>query len=527
MAAPSVLPAELISVAESADVGLVLFDPGQNLRLVNARFAEFVGAERSVLAQTRTWRVLASSLAEQFRDPQCFVSCWSERMLRAADTSWDEVEILRPVRRVLERFGRPVRDAAGTLLGRLEVYRDVSGPQVRPESLQADKMEGLGRLVSGIAHELNNPLTSIMGYSQLLIGKPLAPSVAQEALRIHQEAERASQIVKSLLLFAREAAPERQPVDLNDIVRRTAALRSYELHVENIALDLELGADMPRVLADPMQMQQAVLNLILNAQQAVEGSVHGRGIRVRTWSAERRQVFLEISDSGTGIAPEILHRVFDPFFTTKPVGAGTGLGLSIVHGIVRDHGGQISAESPAGAGARFLIVLPALPQSDVPSRTVVRAAVPRKFVAAPLRGERALVVEDEPTVAQLIADVLGEQGHLVDTFLDSQEALDRALTGRYELVICDLKMPNLDGRAFYRELVRRNSPLQHRMIFVTGDTLATRTMEFLETSGVPYLAKPFLVENLKATVAQALAHPAPSSGAPVPRIAGRASESAR
>src|SRR6202050_4152932 len=355
MAAPSVLPAELISVAESADVGLVLFDPGQNLRLVNARFAEFVGAERSVLAQTRTWRVLASSLAEQFRDPQCFVSCWSERMLRAADTSWDEVEILRPVRRVLERFGRPVRDAAGTLLGRLEVYRDVSGPQVRPESLQADKMEGLGRLVSGIAHELNNPLTSIMGYSQLLIGKPLAPSVAQEALRIHQEAERASQIVKSLLLFAREAAPERQPVDLNDIVRRTAALRSYELHVENIALDLELGADMPRVLADPMQMQQAVLNLdrndivrrtaalrsyelhvenialdlelgadmprvladpmqmqqavlnlILNAQQAVEGSVHGRGIRVRKWSAERRQVFLEISDSGTGMAAEML-----------------------------------------------------------------------------------------------------------------------------------------------------------------------------------------------------------------------------
>ncbi len=527
MAAPSVLPAELISVAESADVGLVLFDPGQNLRLVNARFAEFVGAERNVLAQMRTWRALANSLAEQFRDPQSFVSSWSERMARVADASWDEVEILRPVRRVLERFGRPVRDAAGTLLGRLEVYRDVSGPQVRPESLQADKMAGLGRLVSGIAHELNNPLTSIMGYSQLLIGKPLAPVIAEDALRIHQEAERASQIVKSLLLFARETAPERQPVDLNDIVRRTAALRSYELHVENIALDLELGADLPRVLADPMQMQQAVLNLILNAQQAVEGSVRGRRIRIRTWSAEQRQVFLEISDSGAGIAPEILHRVFDPFFTTKPVGVGTGLGLSIVHGIMRDHGGQISAESPAGAGARFLIVLPALPQGEVPSGTVARAAVSRKFLAAPLRSERALVVEDEPTVAQLIADVLGEQGHLVDTFLDSQQALDRALTGRYELVICDLKMPNLDGRAFYRELVRRNSPLQHRMIFVTGDTLAARTMEFLETSGVPYLAKPFLVENLKATVAQALANPAPSSGAPVPRAAGRASESAR
>ena len=426
MAGTSVSPAELTCVAECADVGLVLFDPKQNVRLVNARFAEFVGAERNVLAQMRTWGDLASSLADRFRDPQSFFASWGERLARAAEASWDEVEILRPVRRVLERFGRPVMDAAGSLLGRLEVYRDVSGQQVRRENLQADKMAGLGRLVSGIAHELNNPLTSIMGYSQLLIGKPLAPVIAEEALRIHQEAERASRIVKSLLLFARDAAPERQPVDLNDIVRRTAALRSYELQVENIALELDLGTDLPLLLADPMQMQQALLNLLLNAQQALEGSVGGRKIRVRTWSAERKQVFLEITDSGAGISPEILHRVFDPFFTTKAVGAGTGLGLSIVYGIMRDHGGHISAENPVGSGARFLIGLPAMQQSEVSGRAGRRAAISRKLEATAVRGERALVVEDEPTVAQLIADVLGEQGHQVDTFWTAS----RRSTGR-------------------------------------------------------------------------------------------------
>jgi CheY-like chemotaxis protein len=330
--------------------------------------------------------------------------------------------------------------------------------------------------------------------------------------------------VKNLLLFAREARPERHPVDLNDVIRRTLPLRSYELRVENIAVELELAAGLPPVLADETQIQQVILNLILNSQQAIEQSAHGGTIRVRTSSAAQNAVFLEVSDSGAGISPEILHRVFNAFFTTKPAGVATGLGLSIAYGIVRDHGGRISVDSPPGEGARFTIEFPAaeLDQAEGRARTVETAG--RRARVLPLQRERLLVVEDEPTVAQLIADVLGAEGHIVDTVLDSQQGLDRTLNGEYDLVICDLKMPYLDGRAFYRELLRNDSPMQSRVIFVTGDTLAARTMDFLESSGVPYLAKPFLVDTLKSAVAQALAHPMHSGGRPGLRVWERTSQ---
>jgi two-component system NtrC family sensor kinase len=519
-----ILQAELVSVAESADVGIALFDCQQSLRLVNGRFAELVGAERGELLKIRTWDELARAISDRFHDPAAFLDRWRERMNRADEAAWDELEITRPARRVIERFGRPIIHPAGEMVGRLEIYSGPSGQHLDPEKLQADKMAGLGRLVSGIAHELNNPLTSIMGYAQLLTGKPLAPPLAEETRRIYQEAERASQIVKNLLLFAREARPERHPVDLNDVIRRTLPLRSYELRVENIAVELELAAGLPPVLADETQIQQVILNLILNSQQAIEQSAHGGTIRVRTSSAAQNAVFLEVSDSGAGISPEILHRVFNAFFTTKPAGVATGLGLSIAYGIVRDHGGRISVDSPPGEGARFTIEFPAAELDQAEGRARTDETAGRCARVLPLQRERLLVVEDEPTVAQLIADVLAGEGHIVDTVLDSQQGLDRALKGEYDLVICDLKMPHLDGRAFYRELLRKDSPMQSRVIFVTGDTLAARTMDFLESSGVPYLAKPFLVEALKSVVAQALANPMHSGGNPSLRVLGRASQ---
>jgi CheY-like chemotaxis protein len=277
------------------------------------------------------------------------------------------------------------------------------------------------------------------------------------------------------------------------------------------------------VLADAPQLQQVVLNLIVNSEQAIQQGRGARRILLRTARLDHNRVVLEVSDDGPGIPEEVASRIFDPFFTTKTVGAGTGLGLSIVHGIVQQHGGEITLKRPAGGGAAFRIELPSLPSSEVRGYQAapvlpaeVRPTLPSfsllsresSAIDGALAGRRVLVVEDEPTVAHLIADVLREAGHKVDKVLDAREGLALAARNVYDLLICDLKMPRVDGQAFYQALVSSGNPLQRNMIVVTGDTLAPATLEFLERTGLPYLAKPFLVEELQRSVEGALAAPA-------------------
>lgn len=505
--AEELLQAQLEAVAESADAGVLLFDRSGQVQLANRRFAQITGIDRKEIVQGGSWEELAGKLALRFGSPEEFIARWRSRMERAGEATWDEIQIDRPVPRRIERFGRPVQTAAGDTIGRIESYREVSQEsQSEARGIQTEKMAGLGQLVSGIAHELNNPLTSITGYAQLLISRPLPPHQSADALRIFQEAERASHIVKNLLLFARDRRPEKRTVDLNEIVERTLALRNYELRVENIAVEVNLDRELPLVMADPVQIQQVLLNLIINAEQAIEQSASEGIIRIRNFRAGDRAM-LEISDSGSGVPAEVLGKIFDPFFTTKPVGVGTGLGLSLAQQILREHGGQISVESAPGKGAKFTIELPVSSQQRIDRLFPPQEATQVRILSKSRRHRHVLVVEDEPTVAQLIEDVLGEEGYTAETYLDGRQGLEHALHGGYDLLICDLKMPRVDGRMIYQELVRRHSPLQNRMVFVTGDVLASRTMEFLESSGLPYLAKPFQVDHLKAAVAQALSEP--------------------
>ncbi|HTP87560.1 MAG TPA: ATP-binding protein, partial [Bryobacteraceae bacterium] len=267
-----------------------------------------------------------------------------------------------PVRFIL----RAVLPVSGDLLlcvepNRPEPRGQGKWPPLEGKLLQTEKMAALGHLVSGIAHELNNPLTAIMGYAQLLLGHGLAPAQQAEADKVYQEAERARRIVKNLLYFARETKTERTRVNLNEIVERTLALRSYELRVENIAVETDLDPALPVTMADPYQLQQVVLNLLVNAEQALlEG--RGRGlVTIRTFRSATpagERILLEVSDDGPGIPRAHASRIFDPFFTTKPPGVGTGLGLSIVYGIVQQHGGEVTCESRPGGGARFTVDLP-------------------------------------------------------------------------------------------------------------------------------------------------------------------------
>jgi len=493
---------------DSVDCGVLLFGSRGELWDLNQRACELLHTEARRLQELGSFDAVVAALAPQFGEPAAVGMRWRERF-RSGEPSWDEMELRSPERRVLERFARPVWDGSKKRLGWLEIYRDITSQRlIEARLFHTERLAALGQLVSGIAHELNNPLTSILGYSQLLLRRVGSSDGNEDARNILQEAERASRISKNLLLFARETESERTAVRMNEIVKRTLALRNYEMRLENIRVETDLDPELPLVTADAAQIQQVLLNLIINAEQAIHQCRNEGQIWIKTRHVGHSCVTLEVADDGPGIPPEIMPRIFDPFFTTKPAGIGTGLGLSILYGIVHQHGGEVTVGERSGGGAVFTIELPIAAKRDSGEDRRdpegAAASVREQDARVEFHHERILVVEDEPTVARLIADVLGEEGYQVDTVLDSRQGLE--LTGRraYDLVICDLRMPHLDGRSFYRELIRRGSSLEHALVFVTGDTLAPRTVEFLEESGMPYLAKPFLVEELRAIVPQAL-----------------------
>ena len=315
--------------------------------------------------------------------------------------------------------------------------------------LQAEKLAALGQTISGVAHELNNPLATILTWAERLSQRP--PGEIDEKTRrgletILSESERAAKIVRNLLTFARKRQSTRAMVDLNHVVRETLALRSYEQRITNITIVDALAAGLPQVFADAHQLQQVLLNLIINAEQAML-TANGRGtLVVRSWhDVEREAIVLEINDDGPGIPEELQPKIFDPFFTTKEVGKGTGLGLTVAYAIVQEHGGRIRLASRPESGASFYIELPV---SGTPLQRPPVA--PQKSDFAALIGSTVLVVEDEPALAAAVSEALTDAGFVVDRAGDGEEALRYVSATSYELIICDLKMPKVDGMRFYQ-----------------------------------------------------------------------------
>ncbi len=381
------------------------------------------------------------------------------------------------------------------------LLRDVSerrkledqGRDLYHQLLQAEKLAALGQTVSGVAHELNNPLATILTWAERLASKPLDPLTKRGIDTILSESERAARIVRNLLTFSRKHHTTRSMVDLNQVVRETLALRAYDQRVSNILTIEALAVGLPQVFADPHQVKQVLLNLIINAEQAML-SANGRGtLVVRTWyDAERDSVVLEINDDGPGVPEDAQSKIFDPFFTTKAVGKGTGLGLTVAYAIVQEHGGRIHVESPSGKGASFFIELPASDMAARPAAASV-STHPIENIGA---GAPVLVVEDEAALASAVAEALSDAGFRVDRAGDGEEALGCVRERAYDLVICDLKMPRLDGPAFYRAVSEVAPALTRRVVFVTGDVAGTDAERFLLESGCRWLAKPFRLRDL-------------------------------
>ena len=370
--------------------------------------------------------------------------------------------------------------------------------QLEDKAQVASRLAAVGEMAAGIAHEINNPLTGVIGFSQMLLETENIPKeIRENVAMIADGSQRVANIVKRLLTFARQTKPVRTMANLNELIENTLKLRDYVLKTGNIDVVTRFDPELPWSVIDPGQLQQVFLNLIVNAEQAMKGA-HGRGTLTITTEKKKNNILISFKDDGPGITKENMRQMFQPFFTTKAPGEGTGLGLSLSRSIILEHGGTMKVESESGQGATFIIELPiieSLPsEADTPSPTA-------KVKPTTMKKGKILVVDDEPAVRALLEKILIQNGHSVDTIDDASKALDKLSAGmNYDVILTDVRMPGMSGKELYARIIEKTPALKGRIIFITGDVMGLDIKAFLAQNNLSYLAKPFDIELLKEKI---------------------------
>jgi two-component system NtrC family sensor kinase len=398
-------------------------------------------------------------------------------------------EVRLPERRL---FTAHLRDLTAARAADAEIQRQ------REALHQSEKLAAFGSLLAGVAHELNNPLSIVIGNALMLAeaAEQSAPELAERARRVQAAAERCGRIVRSFLAMARQREAQKQPVTVRALLDAVLQLLAYSLRSGGVTIDLDIPPVLPPVLCDADQMQQVLSNLLVNACQALEGQPQPRQIRLAA-RADAEWVAIEVGDNGPGVPETIRTRVFDPFFTTKPVGSGTGIGLGVSRGIVEAHGGSLTLAPSSGHGACFIVRLPlAVSDASAASPSILERA--GATVDAPSRGRRTvLVVDDEEDVGRLLSEMLAAQGFHCD--VANAGAAAKALLSRHDFdaILCDVRMPDIDGPALFAWMREHKPHLCARTAFVTGDTLGAAAVGFLSRAGRPTLEKPFVPAELR------------------------------
>ena len=404
----------------------------------------------------------------------------------------------------------------------------------RQQLVQHEKLAAVGQLVSGVAHELNNPLQGVLGYAELMLATKPASFDQEELRAIRDNANRAAGIVRNLLTFAGRNTTARGWQQINRIVRDAIAIREAQLQTSGIDLTLDAADRLPLVYVDHTRLEDVIVNLIQNAEAAIASRRDGKSlagtvpqrargeIRITTrMESSPDRIFVEVADNGSGLKKEDLTRVFDPFFTTREVGQGTGLGLSVCYGIIREHGGQITAQNGEVGGAVFTIELPVMAESLVAATNTAAGFAPpaidprpstapaAAYAVMPPEGDevevtprrrKALVVDDEESNAALVRRVLAATGYDVESTTLSRRALVMIERTAYDAVVCDVKMPELSGQELYGRVCQIRPEMARRFIFITGDIDGQDTREFLDETRCSYFMKPFNLERLTAAV---------------------------
>jgi len=495
---------KLLSDALEASVdGIAVADMEGNIAFSNKALCQMWGYSPDELSHMKTARLyVRSELGRLLNEiaPQIIAGGWTGELtgLRKDGAEFP-----------LMCSCAPIYNEQGQVVFLIAVYRDIAEQkkaeaeriELERRAQLSSRLASVGEMASGIAHEINNPLTGVIGYAQLLMEKDLPKDIKGDLKVINDGAQRVADIVRRMLSFARQHKPERTYTSINEIIESTLKLRTYALETSNIEVNTRLDPDLPATMADAGQLQQVFLNLIVNAETEMK-LAHGRGkLSIKT---EKRDNTIRISfrDDGPGIAKKNLDKIFDPFFTTREVGQGTGLGLSMCHGIVTEHNGRIYARSRLGKGATFIVELPIVAEEK--QLEMAEPVVKAEKVA----GARILAIDDEPTVLQYLSQVLTDEGHKVETVDNADDALRMVKNNRYNLILSDIKLPSMSGIELYKELQKVAKSLAKRVVFITGDVMGTDTRDFLLKTKAPYITKPFDAEELKWDINRILAEAA-------------------
>lgn len=395
--------------------------------------------------------------------------------------------------------------AFNQMAGRLEEDRRLKG-ELQAQLIQAEKLTAIGQLISAVAHELNNPLAAVSGYAQIAALEECPPRIREDLGHVQRNVLRCRKVVDNLLFFARQSRRERARVDLNAAADSALELLQYRLRKsEDVEVSREFAAEAPLAAGDFQQIVQILVNLIGNACDAMEGVVRypdPKRLLLRTGSGAGTS-WIEVADNGPGVAAAAREKIFSAFFTTKEPGRGTGLGLSICRQIAQEHGGALTYESEEGRGAVFRLSLPAAGPGDL--EELEREEAPPAYPSVP--GKRVLVADDEADIAELIARVLREDGDEAVAVHSGPEALKLVESSDFDLVVSDMGMEGVRGPEVYAALARRVAPRLPRILFVTGDILNAKVLDFFSKTSAEYLVKPFDVDELRQTLRRLLAAP--------------------
>lgn len=368
--------------------------------------------------------------------------------------------------------------------------------QLQQELITASRLATIGEMAAGIAHEINNPLTGVVGFTGLLLKKDIPEDMKDHLNNIYEGARRISDITNRMLTFSRKQNQEMFPIDINTILETTLAMRSHEMSINSIEVQTDLAPNLPMTVVDAGQIQQVFLNIILNAEIEMKKAHQGGTLQIKTEEINNT-IRISFKDDGPGISKKNLDKIFEPFFTTRETGEGAGLGLSVSYGIVMQHNGKIYVQSRPGKGANFVVELP-----------VVCGAGHLKPAEPPAEDEeigkfKVLAVDDEPIVQYLLSQTL-DKYHEVDIVSNGNSAIEKLDQEDYDIILLDVRLPGMSGIELYEHILNKDKSLADKVIFITGDTMNKNTMTYIQNAGIPLVTKPFDSGQLTKTIGQVL-----------------------